>query len=111
MLSPAQEQLLKDFRRRLILLALISSGIDFALLSVEVPLLPVSSGASLVVGEVVEWLISSLIAKNKMDLKRRYKLAGFIPIPGVTALTLQAVIEYRQSLVAPERVLARFEDT
>ena len=101
---------LKGFRRRLVYLALISSGIDTALFGLEIPFIGASLGSSLIVDELIEWLISSMIAKNKMDLKKRYKIAGLIPIPGLTSLTLQCIMEYRRSLKAPEEILARLRE-
>jgi hypothetical protein len=108
-LSPDAEQTLRAFRRRLISLALISSAIDAVIFGIEIPLIGASLGSSLVVDELVEWVISSMIARNKMDLKKRYKLAGLIPVPGVTALTIQCIIEYRQSLRAPQKILDRLQ--
>lgn len=104
----AEDQLeLRGFRRRLVYLMLISSGIDTALFGLEIPFIGASFGSSLVVDELVEWLISSLLAKNKMRLKNRYKLVGLIPIPGITSLTVQCLIEYFRSKRDPESVLAR----
>lgn len=110
-LSDQDQQTLRDFRRRLIYLATISSAIDLVIFGIEIPLLGTTFGTSLIVDELVELLISSLIAKNKMELKKRYKIAGFIPVPGVTALTLQCLVEYRKALHQPEAILARFRDS
>jgi hypothetical protein len=109
-LSDQDQQTLRDFRRRLIYLAAISSAIDLIIFGVGIPFLSTTLGTSLIVDELVELFISSLIAKNKMKLKNRYKIAGFIPIPGVTALTLQCLVEYRQALRQPQAILARFRD-
>jgi hypothetical protein len=106
-LSPADQAELKGFRRRLVYLALISSGIDTAIFGLEIPLLGASFGSSLVVDEIVEWLISSLLAKNKIHLRNRYKIVGLIPVPGLTSLTLQCALEYWRSKRDPQAILDR----
>jgi hypothetical protein len=108
-LTANQRETLKAFRRRLLLLGLISAGIDIAIFSLEVPLIITFLGASLVLDELIEWVISSLIAKNKMTLKKRYKIAGLIPLPGFTSLSLQTAVELIASYRAPHKVLARLE--
>lgn len=109
-LTEEAQGILKSFRRRLIYLILLSSGIDALIFGLELPFIPATLGSSLIVDEIVEFLISSLIAKNRMKIKTRYKIAGFFPIPGLTALTLQCIVEYIQSHRAPEDVLARLDD-
>ena len=109
-LTPEDQSELRGFRRRLVYLALISSGIDTVLFGLEIPLLGITFGSSLLVDEIVEYFISSLLAKNKMRLKKRYKIAGFIPIPGLTSLTLQCILEYVNSRRKPEEVLARLRE-
>jgi len=108
-LDPEEEKLLKAYRRRLYLLMGISSGIDFFLTGAEALLLIPSWGTSILVEEMVEWVISSLLAKNKMELKNRYKIVGLIPLPGVTSLTVQALIELRKARKEPRKVLQKLE--
>ena len=66
-----------------------------------------SLGGSLVVDEIVEWVISRLLARNRLKLSRWYQVVGFIPIPGVTALSMQAAVAYARSRRQPEKVLAQ----
>ncbi|MEZ4849871.1 MAG: hypothetical protein R3B93_14905 [Bacteroidia bacterium] len=98
---------LRGYRRRLLWLILISSGIDAAMFTAEPALLIPSFGSSLVVDEIIEYIISNLLAKNKLDLKKRYKIVGILPIPGVTSLSTQALIELIRSYRKPEKILAR----
>ncbi len=110
LISPEDKSELRGFRRRLVYLALISSGIDTALFGLEIPFIGASFGSSLVVDEIVEYFISSLLARNKMKLKKRYKIVGFIPVPGLTSLTLQCIMEYIKSRRSPEDILARLRE-
>ena len=86
---------------------LLSSGIDLTIFFFEAPFLVSSFGGSLVVDEIIEFVISKLLARNKLDLKTRYKVAGVIPVPGITSLSLQAVIEMVRSYRKPEKILAK----
>jgi hypothetical protein len=104
-LTPEQEQQLQDYRRRLRWLILLSSGIDTLIFFVEAPLILPFMGGSLIIDEIVEHILSRLIAANRMRLKKRYRIAGLIPVPGVTALTLQSLVEMRKSRRHPEEIL------
>ncbi len=106
-LTETQHLDLKAYRQRLLLLGLLSAGIDVAAFYLQAPLIIVSFGSSLIVDEMIEWVISSLIAKNKIRLKKRYKFAGLIPVPGITSLSLQAIAEMIASYRNPQKVLAR----
>lgn len=106
-LSPDDQKTIRSFRWRLLALGTISAAIDAALFTAEIGWMIASLGSSLIIDELVEWVISSLIARNKMRLKKRYKIAGFIPLPGVTSLSLQAAVELARSFRKPEEVLER----
>ncbi len=109
MYSPEDEALLAGYRRNLYLLILVSSGIDVAAtLAGGVAALP-TLGGSFVVEEVVEWIISGLLAKNKLDLKKRYKIIGLLPVPGLTSLSIQCVLELRALSRRPEKILERLK--
>ena len=108
--SAEEQQILRDYRRRLIYLGTLASGVDFVIFGLGIPLLGTSFGTSLIVDELVEGIVVSLIAKNKMRLKKRYRLIGLIPVPGVTALTVQCLVEYRKALRRPEAVLAHLSE-
>ena len=86
---------------------LVSSGIDIAIFTAEAPFIVAFFGASLIVDEIIEYIISSLLAKNKLKLKKGYKIAGILPIPGITSLSLQAAIEMIRSYRKPEKILAK----
>lgn len=62
----------------------------------EVPFLVQTLGGSLVVEEIMEFFISRWIAGSAIDLKKRYKILGLIPIPGVTSLSIQALLTIRR---------------
>lgn len=108
-LTPEEEKLIKSYKRRLYTLMGISSGIDLILSTAELALAVPSLGSSIVVEEIVEWVISSLLAKNKMDLKKRYKITGLLPVPGLTSLTIQAILELRKANRDPDEILKKFE--
>ena len=67
---------LSAYRRRLWGLIAISSGIDAVMFVGDLIALPFSMGSSFVVDEIIEFFLSNLLAKNKMRLKRRYKVVG-----------------------------------
>jgi hypothetical protein len=107
--SPEDEALLAGYRRNLYLLILVSSGIDVAAtLAGGVAALP-TLGGSFVVEEVVEWIISGLLAKNKLELKKRYKIVGLLPVPGLTSLSIQCVLELRALRRRPKKILERLK--
>lgn len=105
-----KEKKIRDYRRNLLLLILISAGIDVAIFSFELPLVLTFMGAPLIVDELVEFVISYLLGKNRLRLKKRYKIAGFIPIPGITSLALQGLMEYIKSIRNPEKVLLQLDE-
>ncbi|MEO0894961.1 MAG: hypothetical protein AAFY71_00980 [Bacteroidota bacterium] len=106
-----EEQLiLRDYKRRLYGLIGVSSTIDVILSAAEIIAFIPTGGSSLIVDEIVEWIISSLLAKNKMDLKMRYKIVGLLPIPGLTSLSFQAWRELRKLKKEPEEILAKMRE-
>ena len=108
-ITPAQRKTLSAYKRRLRLLILLSAGIDVLIFYFEIPLIITFFGASLLVDEIIEFFISNLLAKNKMRRKKRFKIFGFIPLPGVTALSIQAGIELWRSWRRPEKILHNLE--
>ena len=106
-LSPADRQELRAYRRRLWLLILVSSGLDLLLFLPEVPVIFTWFGSTLILDEAIEYVISTLLARNRLRLHPGYKVAGLIPIPGVTALSLQALRELYRVRRRPTEVLAR----
>lgn len=108
-LPEQDKKVLRQYRRRLGLLMLISSGIDIAIFTLETPLLIPFWGSSLVVDELVEFFISKLLAKNKLELKKRYKIAGLLPIPGVTSLSIQAMIEMVRTWRNPGKIIEKMQ--
>ncbi|MEZ4825156.1 MAG: hypothetical protein R3C61_02510 [Bacteroidia bacterium] len=106
-LSPDAQKTLRSHRLRLWLLILVSSGIDLAIFFFETPLIISFWGASLVLDEIVEYFISRLLAGSRIELKRWYKVFGVLPVPGITALTSQALVELIRSHRKPHKVLDR----
>ena len=101
---------LSAYRRRLWGLIAISSGIDAVMFVGDLIALPFSMGSSFVVDEIIEFFLSILLAKNKMRLKRRYNVVGLLPIPCLTSLTVQALLEMRKSYKKPEEILERLAE-
>lgn len=104
------EQILSTHRRRLWLLILASAGIDMAIFFFETPVIISFFGASLILDEMVEYVISSLLAGTRLKLKRGYKIFGLLPIPGITSLSAQAIVELIRSHRKPEKVLAKLAE-
>lgn len=72
---------------------ILSSGIDIALSFVELATLLETLGGSIIIDEAIEYFISKWVAGSNIDLKNRSRLIGFIPIPGVTSISVQALKE------------------
>ncbi|MDX2286093.1 MAG: hypothetical protein NW241_18135 [Bacteroidia bacterium] len=100
---------LQAYKRRLYWMIALSSGIDTLIFLAETPLILPFFGSSLIVDELVEYFISNLLARNKMRIKRRYRIVGILPIPGVTGLSIQCLLELRRLRRHPEEVLARLQ--
>jgi hypothetical protein len=103
--TPEQEKELKRFRGDLWKLILLSSGIDVVISVFGIELALPTFGGSILIDELIEYMVSGLLARNKMRLKKRYKIAGFIPIPGVTSLSIQAAVELFASYRRPEKMI------
>ncbi|MEO1382775.1 MAG: hypothetical protein AAFV78_06055, partial [Bacteroidota bacterium] len=88
----------------------ISSGIDALMFIGDVVTLVGTFGLSFLLDEIIEYFLSSLIAKNKMRLKRRYRIVGLLPVPGLTSLTIQALFELRKTYKDPEEILAKLKE-
>jgi hypothetical protein len=76
-----------------LILALVSIGIDSGLSLLEIPFfgaLPLA----ITVEEILELVISTLIAGNRIKLDWLDRLLGFLPIPGVTAITVRLLRNY-----------------
>jgi len=105
-----ERDILKNYRRRLYGMIGVSSTIDIFLSVAEIIAFIPTGGSSIIVDEIVEWIISSLLAKNKMDLKMRYKIVGLLPIPGLTSLSYQAWRELRKMKKEPEEILEKMRE-
>lgn len=71
-------------------MAIIASiGLDVLLSGGEVMLIPGTAGGIVVVEEIVESLISGLLMKNIYPITWLDRIIGFLPIPGVTAVTVR----------------------
>jgi hypothetical protein len=88
----SSKPLTPERRRTLIKLAAISIGIDLILSLGELPfigVLPIAMSSE----EIAEAIISTLIARHGLDLDFFDRLLGFLPIPGVTAVTVRVIRE------------------
>ncbi len=104
-LTETQLAHLADRRRRLLGVMALSSGLDIALSVAGASIAIPTFGGSVLLEEVVEYLISVLLAGSYLSLKKRYKLIGFLPVPGVTALSVQCLFELRKINRRPHEVL------
>ncbi|NDG85213.1 MAG: hypothetical protein EBX52_09295 [Proteobacteria bacterium] len=87
-----RQELTPERKKQLIRLALISAGLDLLLSIGEIPfmgLLPVTVTSE----ELAEAILSTLIAQHRLDLDFWDRLFGFLPIPGVTAITVRVFRE------------------
>ncbi|MEL6699092.1 MAG: hypothetical protein AAFP89_22800 [Bacteroidota bacterium] len=109
-LSPESQTQIRKYRLRLFGMMAISSGIDALMFIGDVVTLVGTFGLSFLLDEIIEYFLSSLIAKNKMRLKRRYRIVGLLPVPGLTSLTIQALFELRKTYKDPEEILAKLEE-
>lgn len=108
-LSTEQQRSLRAYRRQLWLLMALSSGLDLLTSVPSLSFMAPTFGGSLLLDEAVEYLVSKLLARNRLRLHPVYKVAGFIPVPGVTALSLQVVRELYRLRRQPTQALARLE--
>ncbi|MEL6626107.1 MAG: hypothetical protein AAFQ83_17110 [Bacteroidota bacterium] len=109
-LSPESQTQIRKYRLRLFGMMAISSGIDALMFIGDVVTLVGTFGLSFLLDEIIEYFLSSLIAKNKMRLKRRYRIVGLLPVPGLTSLTIQALFELRKTYKDPEEILAKLKE-
>lgn len=77
----------------LIAIIILSSGLDLILSMAELPWIVVTLGGAVVFEEIVEYFISKLLAKHTINLEitKTERALGFIPIPGVTALSIKCI--------------------
>ncbi|MCB0516413.1 MAG: hypothetical protein R2798_04005 [Chitinophagales bacterium] len=77
-------------RTSLIIILAVAAGIDVMLSGLELPWVVATLGGSIVIEEIVEYFISKFIAKNnaQIELTRMDKLLGWLPVPGVTAVSV-----------------------
>ncbi len=82
-------------RRTLLFIMALSIALDYMLMSMEMPLVFVTFGFSIVVEEIIELILSTQLAKYGLEnkLSRTDKIIGFIPIPGVTAIAVRCLKE------------------
>ena len=80
-------------KTKFLVLALLSIGIDSILSLLEIPFfgaLPLALTAE----EILELVISTVIAGNRMKLDWIDRLLGFLPVPGITAITVRLMRDY-----------------
>ncbi len=76
----------------------VSGGIDLMMTVPETFTMFQTLGGSIIVEEIIEYFISQTIAKYGIDtdVKMADRIAGFIPIPGVTGLNIRCFKELRK---------------
>jgi len=83
---------LKKKKKALIKMMFISSGIDLALAVPEAATMFQTLGGSIIVEELVETVISSVIGETEdygIKISWMDRAKGFIPVPGITALSIK----------------------
>jgi hypothetical protein len=80
-------------RKGLWTMMFLSSGIDVVMKIFELQLLIPTLGSDIILGEIIEWFVSTFLGGAKIDIKMRHKLVGLLPLPGVTSLSIQCVQE------------------
>lgn len=95
----------KTRRRDLWIILILSFGVDWIATSLALLLSPIFPVATIVIEEFIENVISNLIAKYglKQDLSTWDNILGFIPFPGVTALTVRCVKELYRTYFPAKR--------
>lgn len=91
-------EFLQKKKKALYRLMAISSGIDLAMAIPEAVSAIGSLGGSIIIEEIIEYFISESINKYNIDtdIRTADRVAGFIPVPGVTALTIRCFKELRK---------------
>jgi len=90
---------LKKKKTALIKMMIISSGIDLALAIPEAATMFQTFGGSIIVEELVETVISSAIGNMEdydINISWLDRAKGFIPLPGITALSLKCWRELKK---------------
>lgn len=90
---------LKKKKNALIKMMLISSGIDLAMTIPEAATMFQTLGGSIIVEEIVESVISNTIGNMEeygVKISWLDRAKGFIPIPGITSLTLKCWKELKK---------------
>ena len=84
---------IKSSKAELIKLLVVVTAIDLGLTVFDITGFIASFGMNIVVEEILELVMSGLLARNKVELTWTDKAVGLLPIPGVTALGFRAVKE------------------
>jgi len=90
---------LKKKKAALIKMIFISSGIDLAMTIPEAATMFQTFGGSIIVEELVETVISSTIGNMEdydINISWLDRAKGFIPLPGITALSLKCWRELKK---------------
>jgi hypothetical protein len=88
--------LVQERKRKLIKLALVAVVVDLATTLFELPFMAFTIG-TITVEEIVEQIISTLIARNEIQLTVTDRVIGMIPIPGITPVTVRVIRELLKS--------------
>lgn len=74
---------------RIMTAILVSIVMDVLLSGGELFFIPGTAGGVVVIEEAIEMLISGLLMKNIYPVTWADRIIGFLPIPGVTAVTVR----------------------
>jgi len=95
-----KNQILDKLTRKqaLVLMMVLSSGSDILFTTLGWSFALPSVFSTVVGEEVIEYFISTLAAKHLLgiELSMMDKAKGFLPIPGITALSLKCLSELRK---------------
>lgn len=72
---------------------LLSAGFDIAMTFLELPLDFQFLGMPIIIDEIIGFFLSQFLVGTNIDIKMRNRLVGLLPIPGVTAISVQCAIE------------------
>lgn len=98
-LTPEDQANRKEkMKRKYLMLIALSSGIDLIMTTIDLGLAIPTFGGSIILEEVLEYFISSKLASMSegIELSKRDKIIGALPIPGVTALSVHCLRELRK---------------
>jgi hypothetical protein len=80
-------------RKKLIRLAVVAILIDLVTTLFELPFMAFTLG-TITLEEILEQIVSTLIARNDLKLTLIDRLVGMLPVPGITPVTVCIAREF-----------------